>query len=742
MINHFDSEKIHRINLLVDNTVKELKKEFIGIDEQIEKIMENVRTWMLTPSMDNRPIIINLWGMTGCGKTALIQSIIKHLNFRDSTIYFNFAELGDYKSYEIESEILDKMDGAQRMMASKNNNGIIFVYDEFQYGATLTPKGEEKDNRSALKPFWELLDTGHIKTNIPIADLSRLWRFVSAAEIATMMFEGVPLENGHLTTKHTEIALSLSAHEKKLLFYTFNFPVLEEPKKSKKMRKDEDDDAYPQQLSCQHYHGGYSYGNDEDDAIDERFRDKVFDKVDMAMSYSALRVIYNTIYKKVHPDMSMSDLFEKFAEFGTLTDIHDFLSVLFAQARETTDYNFSNCLIFVVGNLDEAYSVAFDTDPDMSPDQFHKITKNINLMDVKAALQKRFRNEQIARLGNIHITYPSFTSKTFHGIIDMELNKYAAKMKEYVKYDLVFDKKIRQFIYDEAVFPTHGTRPIFSTVQDVVKTKLPHVLCDLIDANIQDKATKCEYSYKRPCVVVTAYDKDEQILGIYKYREEGRLSKLRLASVDEHQALTAAHESGHFVVQMACNGKYPAKLVTKTVNSENGGFMLSDFDSRKIMSFNEYRNDIYVTLGGYIAEKLMFGEDNRTSGASADLMRATKIAACIIRRFGYKNPYVTTLAIDDEFPSMHSADMAVRSSEKEDKIIREILEDAEKHVTEILTSPSWWNMLVDSTKYLASHSQMPHKTMKQVYENNVPESKRTKPLTHFYRDVVNSLSKH
>ena len=37
----------------------------------------------------------------------------------------------------------------------------MFIYDEFQYAATINPKtGEERDNKSGLKPFWELLDSG------------------------------------------------------------------------------------------------------------------------------------------------------------------------------------------------------------------------------------------------------------------------------------------------------------------------------------------------------------------------------------------------------------------------------------------------------------------------------------------------------------------------------------------------------------------------------------------------------
>ena len=60
-------------------------------------------------------------------------------------------------------------------------------------------------------------------------------------------------------------------------------------------------------------------------------------------------------------------------------------------------------LIFVIGNLDEAYYMSRNINPDISADEFHHYTLKITVADVKKALQRRFRNEQIARLGNNHI---------------------------------------------------------------------------------------------------------------------------------------------------------------------------------------------------------------------------------------------------------------------------------------------------------------------------------------------------
>lgn len=53
---------------LIDNAVATLKKEFVGIDKQIDSIMDNLRTWFLFPELQSRPLVISIWGLTGTGR--------------------------------------------------------------------------------------------------------------------------------------------------------------------------------------------------------------------------------------------------------------------------------------------------------------------------------------------------------------------------------------------------------------------------------------------------------------------------------------------------------------------------------------------------------------------------------------------------------------------------------------------------------------------------------------------------
>ena len=151
--NKINIEEIKKKNKVVDNAISVLKNEFVGIDKQIDEIMDNVRTWYIYPQLQVRPLVINLFGMSGIGKTSLVKRISELLDIEKDYVYFNFASISESSSWEIENQIEEEL--------SNEKSNRMFVYDEFQYAATINPKtGEERDNKSGLKPFWELLDNG------------------------------------------------------------------------------------------------------------------------------------------------------------------------------------------------------------------------------------------------------------------------------------------------------------------------------------------------------------------------------------------------------------------------------------------------------------------------------------------------------------------------------------------------------------------------------------------------------
>src|SRR6185312_534920 len=74
---------------------------------------------------------------------------------------------------------------------------------------------------------------------------------------------------------------------------------------------------------------------------------------------------------------------------------------------------YSKMLVFICGNIDEAYQMSGNTnDADTCADVFHEFSKKINVVDIKQALSKRFKPEQVARFGNNHINYPSISKRS------------------------------------------------------------------------------------------------------------------------------------------------------------------------------------------------------------------------------------------------------------------------------------------------------------------------------------------
>lgn len=674
-------EEISKKNKAIDNAIIELKKKYVGIDEQIDEIMNNVRTWYCYPELQERPLVVNLWGMSGCGKTDCVKSIAKLLDIESDLIYFNFADISEKSAWEVQQDIEDNVGN------SKSNR--MFVYDEFQYAATIDKEGKEKDNKCGLKPFWELLDTGVLKSHPEIKWLSILMRTYFVMCKIQSCCDNIKFSDCRWYN-YGEYIDRFDSYEISKINEIFQETVVDESGTS------------AMELKCH---------------IKER-----------------LCEIQKTLYGESY-DLKIESIESK-VDSMNFEQLMDLFYDTYKEASKGYELTFKNSIIFVIGNLDEAYDVAFNVNPDMSPDQFNKITKKISVVDIKEALEKRFRNEQIARLGNIHVIYPSFTSDTFKKIISIQLNSYAEQVKEKIGCDMEFDKSIHSIIYKEGVFPTHGTRPVFSSIQEIVKTRLPEIIRNIEESGKLERLNKLNYSCKNNNVKVKAFDKEGNKLGETKYKLKLRVESLRDSTCDEFQALCAVHESGHFCVHMNVFGTYPEKLVSKTTDSNTGGFLMQDTDENDdaMKTYNYYFNQIKVALGGYVAEKVVFGKDNRTSGALSDLKSATSIAIRMVRKFGMYEPYMTDILVDSNSRSFVVED----NMEEENKKIKEILKKANSEVEKLFKDYKYRKMLKLSSEYLANHTIMPKNKMEEIY-SVIPVEERTVTNDRLYRDAITNF---
>ena len=698
-----DNILLQKKEKLINDAITTLKQEFVGIDEQIDAIMDNLRTWFLFPELQSRPLVISIWGLTGTGKTSLVNRIAELLDIERDKVYFNFAKISESSAWEIEQEIEDEL--------SNERSNRLFVYDEFQYANTLDAQGEEKDKRSGLKPFWELLDTGIIHKRYNFYGIRGLY---NVGFYLAKINERHPMEiTDGIWTNAKQCLEGFSNYEimkfKELLNFDFD-PRRSEAENVKTMPMELED--YPRGYESSRTGGNFF--------IKERYLDLMLDMEEKTK-------------------VGIMDRHEEYLKICTqsVNEIIDEITKIYDNASKGYDLVFNDSVIFVLGNLDEAYTVAFDVDPDMSPDQFHKITKKINIVDIKKALQKRFRNEQIARLGNIHIIYPSFSSDSFKKIIDLSLNEYANNVMHMAGYQLVFEQSVKDIIYKESVFPTHGTRPVFSTVHEIIKTKLPTVVRQIYEKNVD--VDSIVYSYRRGKTIVTVKDKNGDTPIECSFKEKLRLEKLRDNTKDEEQALVAVHESGHFVMYAKLFGKMPEKVCSKTASRDNGGFMLKSDESVELHSFEWIMNTIKVSLGGYVAEKMVFGDEKRTTGASEDLRVATKWASRLVRDYGMGSHAWCTTYYTDGHVCLCGDILKEEDQAYVNEQIKSFFNDCLSDVVDTLNNTEWRKMLKASAQYLSTHTQMPKKKMLECYHLVDESLRNTDDTDRYYREKIENI---
>lgn len=700
MVN-IDIEEIKRKNEVIDNAIVELKKKYIGVDEQIDEIMSNVRTWYCYPQLQDRPCVINLWGLSGCSKTDSVRTIAKLLDLEEDLIYFNFADINEKNAWEIENDIEDSV--------GNNKSNRIIVYDEFQYAATLDKQKEEKDNKGALKPFWELLDTGILNKKPEMRTLFNVYKaYLILKRIVDTKYP-IKLVNGKWLNSEDYIK-NLDGNERKSIFEVF----IESEKEIKP------------NIGC-------DMGQNDNGPIRIDSKTK---RVNRCVEFNPWFIdnavdVYNNVNNSKFSTDNV-DIRKKIYSMN-VTELMEFFYNLYHSSCKGYKLDFKDSLVFVIGNLDEAYDVSFNVNPDMSPDQFHKITKKITVVDIKEALKDRFRNEQIARLGNIHVIYPSFSSRTFKGIIDLQLSKYAKEVEDRIGCKLTYDSSIKNIIYREGVFPTHGTRPVFSTIQEIVKSRLPEVMKAMTDAKLAQKLDSLEYSYSNGYVRVKTYDIDRNLLTTVKSKLKLRVDNLRKSTLDDKQALCAVHESGHFVAYASIYGNVPAKLISVATESGTGGFLLQDDDEdeRAIKTYDYYMNNIKIALGGYVAERIVFGDDNKTSGAVSDLRKATSIASKMVLELGMYSAVFKSNILNMDSQYLVIDDKREDSNRTINCIITRAIEELDK----LFSDDDYRIMLKKSSDYLSTHSELPRNKMKEIY-SVIPNEKRTVRNDRFYRDKL------
>ena len=101
----------------------------------------------------------------------------------------------------------------------------------------------------------------------------------------------------------------------------------------------------------------------------------------------------------------------------------------------------------------------------------------------------------------------------------------------------------------------------------------------------------------------------------------------------KEKEVTAYHEAGHAIVASVLPDADPVHKVSIVARGRAGGYTLKlPLEERKLQTKKEFLDDIAMALGGYVAEKMVFGDI--TTGPSNDLQVATNLATAMVTRWG------------------------------------------------------------------------------------------------------------
>ncbi len=561
-------ESILLLNHTLEQAKAKLKEEFIGIDTVIDQLTDMCRAWFVFPEYQTRPTVLNLWGMTGVGKSSLVKRFCELIQFNQRMIQF---DLGSSMS-----ESWSFQNSVREISEANEGRPLVIVMDEFQHAKTVTRNGEELDRPSA-RMIWEILDSG--KFSVSSYEYGQVELNEAIAKLREVLFLGVVVEDGRIKDG---LPVYYKIFSRGLISSTASKSDLE------KFKMDEDHDQF--------------------------------------VPLSLYSTILELLPKRFATNLVLWEELKRLNGPQTIT----FLRSLYEESIAPKTIDCSKSLVFVLGNLDSAYTMSKNISTDLDADMFYRNSLSIKLPDIKRALLERFRPEQLSRLGNNHIIYPAFSNESYKALIRQALKRIQDNAATGLGIALTFDESVEEMLYQEGVLPTQGTRPLYSTIQNLIESQLPKIITSVLL-----KKVKCDgiaMTFQNDQLIASCHWRGKETLLLSEYLELP-MRQLRMVKKDDKQAVIAVHEAGHAIVHMALFHYAPEKILAHSTDSMLGGFTLTQ-NKNGVTSQADMINKITVLLSGLAAEALLFDRNHITDGPSNDLEEATRLASQMVRELG------------------------------------------------------------------------------------------------------------
>jgi cell division protease FtsH len=163
-----------------------------------------------------------------------------------------------------------------------------------------------------------------------------------------------------------------------------------------------------------------------------------------------------------------------------------------------------------------------------------------------------------------------------------------------------------------------------------------------------------------------------------------------MVMTDDEKKMTAYHEAGHAIVAVHEPASDPIHKATIIPRGRALG-MVMRLPERDNYSYHrdKMHANLAVSMGGRVAEELVFGHDKVSSGASSDIQYATSLARDMVTQWGM-SPEMGPLQYEEKQDGYLGYGMSQRSAmsdetaKKIDAEIRKLVEGGHSRATALL----------------------------------------------------------
>ncbi|MFC1594837.1 ATP-dependent zinc metalloprotease FtsH [Patescibacteria group bacterium] len=200
--------------------------------------------------------------------------------------------------------------------------------------------------------------------------------------------------------------------------------------------------------------------------------------------------------------------------------------------------------------------------------------------------------------------------------------------------------------------------------------------------------------------------------------------KSRILSKQEKK-IAAYHEAGHALVANTLPNVDPVHKISIVARGRAAGYTLKlPIEDKHLYSRSHFLDELAVSLGGYAAEDLVFGE--LTTGASDDIKKATALARNLVTRYGMSQKVgPVALGSDDELVFL-GKELTVEKNYSEkvaavvDGEISKFMKDALKQAQKVLKSRR--KKLDEIAQYLIEHESLERDVFEKIAGKHVAVS--------------------